>query len=141
MKILLFVLGIAATPAWSQTPLAEKLNELHKQKFDWMIAKNYDSLNWVTDETLKFIHSNGWIQSKKEFIEDLKTDRLNYTSIIIRESSVSVYQDRCAVITGQGTFRELMPDKSEFVVNLLYTEVYMKSKKHWRLVSRHACKI
>ncbi len=141
MKILVFVLLIVATPAWSQTPLAEKLNELHKQKFDWMIAKNYDSLNWVTDETLKFIHSNGWIQSKKEFIEDLKTDRLNYTSIIIRESSVSVYQDRCAVITGQGTFRGLMPDKSEFVVNLLYTEVYMKSKKQWRLVSRHACKI
>jgi len=95
----------------------------------------------MTDETLKFIHSNGWIQSKKELIEDMKSEKLNYTSIDVEESSVAIYNKKSSVVTGKGTFRGLMPDKSEFNVHLLYTEVYVKSKKQWKLVSRQACKI
>jgi hypothetical protein len=140
-NILLFLLFIAVTNAYGQSPEAEQVNQLHKRKFHWMTTKNYDSLNWVTDETLKFIHSNGWTQTKKELIEDMKSEKLNYTSIVVQESSVSVYNNNSAVVTGKGTFIGLMPDKSEFNVNLLYTEVYVKSKKQWKLVSRQAVKL
>ena len=140
-KLLVFVLLISESNAYCQSPQAEYVNQLHKRKFEWMTTKNYDSLNWVTDETLKFIHSNGWTQSKKEMIEDMKSGKLNYTSISVQESSVSLYNNKSAVVTGKGAFKGLMPDKSEFNINLLYTEVYIKSKKRWKLVSRHACKI
>jgi hypothetical protein len=140
-KLLLFALLISESYAYCQSPEAEIVNQLHKRKFEWMTTKNYDSLNWVTDETLKFIHSNGWTQSKKEMIDDMKSGKLNYTSIIVQESSVSLYNNKSAVVTGKGIFKGLMPDKSEFNINLLYTEVYIKSKKQWKLVSRHACKI
>ncbi len=139
-KLLLLVLLISGLHSFGQTP-EEKVNQLHKRKFLWMTSKNYDSLNWVADGTLKFIHSNGWIQTKKDFIEDLKSGKLNYTTIIIQESTVSVYNNQSAVVTGKGTFKGLMPDKSEFNVNLLYTETYVKSKKQWKLVSRQACKL
>jgi hypothetical protein len=138
---LIFILLISGTYSFSQTPEAEKINLLHKRKFSWMISKNYDSLNWIADETMKFIHSNGWVQTKNDFIDDLKSAKLNYTSIVIAESSVNVYNSNCAVVTGKGTFKGLMPDQSEFNINLLYTEVYIRSKKQWKLVSRQACKI
>ena len=138
---LLFILFISFAYSYGQSPEADKVNQLHKKKFLWMTSKNYDSLNWVTDETLKFIHSNGWIQTKKDLIEDLKSEKLNYTSIIVEESSVTVYNNQSAVVTGKGIFKGLMPDKSEFNVHLLYTEVYIKSKKHWKLVIRQACKL
>ncbi len=140
-KLLLFLLLISGTPAFCQSAEADKINQLHKRKFLWMISKNYDSLNWIADETMKFIHSNGWTQTKKDFIDDLKSGKLNYTSISVQESSVSVYNNKSAVITGKGTFKGLMPDQSEFNINLLYTEVYVRSKKQWKLVSRQACKI
>lgn len=140
-NILLFILLIVGTQAFSQNPEAEKVNTLHKKKFEWFITKNYDSLNWILDESVKYIHSNGWIQSKKEVIEDIKSGKLNYTSVAVTESSVSIYNNQSAVVTGKGTFKGLMPDKSEFNIYLLYTEVYVKSKKQWKLVSRHACKI
>ena len=140
-NILLFTLLMAGTVAYSQTPEAEEVNQLHKKKFLWMTRKNYDSLNWMADETLKFIHSNGWIQTKRDLIDDLKSNKLNYTSIVVQESSVSVYKHQTAVVIGKGTFKGLMPDQSEFNVNLLYTEVYVKSKRQWKLVSRHACKL
>jgi hypothetical protein len=140
-KLLLFALLISGSYAYCQSPEAEIVNQLHNRKFEWMTTKNYDSLNWMMGETLKFIHSNGWTQSKKEMIEDLKSGKLNYTSIVVQESSVTLYNNQSAVVTGKGTFKGLMPDKSEFNINLLYTEVYIKSKAQWKLVSRHACKI
>lgn len=106
-----------------------------------MIAQNFDSLDWIMDASLKFIHSNGWIQSKKEFIDDLKSEKLNYTAIVVEESTVNIFNNSSAVILGKGIFKGLMPDKSEFNVHLLYTEVYVKENNQWRLVSRLACKL
>jgi len=140
-NILLFILLIVGTQAFSQNQEAEKVNKLHKRKFEWMVVKNYDSLNWITDESLKFIHSNGWIQTKDDLLGDMKSGKLNYTSIDIEESAAIVFNNQSAVITGKGFFKGLMPDKSEFNVHLLYTEMYVKSKKHWKLVSRQACKL
>jgi hypothetical protein len=139
-NILLLILLIGGNQAFSQNPEAEKVNQLHKRKFDWLINKKYDSLNWLLDEQAKYIHSNGWIQSKAEVIDDLKSGKLNYTSVIIEESSVS-YFDKSAVVTGKGFFKGLMTDNTEFTIHLLYTEVYVKQKKEWKLVSRQATKI
>ena len=140
-KLILFFLLIAGTQSFSQTPEAEKVNNLHKKKFDWMVIKNYDSLNWVIDGSVKFIHSTGWTQSKQDIMDDLKSGKLNYTAIVVQESSVSIYNNQSAVVTGKGNFKGLTAEKTEFNVNLLYTEVYVKTKKQWKLVSRHACKI
>ncbi len=142
-NILLIILLIVGTQAFSQSAEAEeaeKVNQLHKKKFEWLINKKYDSLNWLLDEQVKYIHSNGWIQTKQDIINDLKSGKLNYTSVMVEESTVSYY-DKSAVVTGKGMFKGLMTDKSEFAIHLLYTEVYVKQKKQWKLVSRQATKI
>lgn len=139
-NILLLILLIVGTQAFGQTPESEKVNQLHKRKFEWLINKKYDSLNWLMDEQVKYIHSNGWIQARQEVIDDLKSGKLNYTSVLVEESSVS-YFNQSAVVTGKGIFKGLMADKSEFTIHLLYTEVYVKQKKQWKLVSRQATKI
>lgn len=139
-NILLIILLIVGTQAFSQSAEVEKVNQLHKKKFEWLINKKYDSLNWLLDEQVKYIHSNGWIQTKQDIINDLKSEKLNYTTVMVEESTVSYY-DKSAVVTGKGMFKGLMIDKSEFAIHLLYTEVYVKQKKQWKLVSRQATKI
>jgi Domain of unknown function (DUF4440) len=139
-SILILVL-IASLGAYGQSEENQKVNQLHLRKFDWLINKNYDSLNWLIEPGAKYIHSNGWIQSKQEVIDDLKSGKLNYTSVNVSESSVALYNNHTAVVTGKGSFKGLMPDKSEFNIHLLYTEVYVKHKKQWKLVSRQACKL
>jgi hypothetical protein len=140
-RLLIIVVLTISNYAFSQTSESQQVNKLHRKKFEWLINKNYDSLNWILDAEVKYIHSNGWIQSKKEVIEDIKSGKLNYTSVEVQESSVSMFNKNCAVVTGKGIFKGLMPDKSEFNINLLYTEVYVKQKKNWKLVSRQACKL
>ena len=45
-------------------------------------------------------------------IDDLKSGKLNYTSIEVQGSSVSLYNNKSAVVTGKGTFKGLMPEQS-----------------------------
>lgn len=116
------------------------VDQLHRKKFTWLINKNYDSLNWLMHEQVQYIHSNGWVQSKKEVNDDLKTGKLNYTNIEIVEATVTLHQNT-AIVSGKGRFRGLMPDKSEFNLSLFYTEVYVKAGKDWKLINRLATKI
>ena len=126
---------------WSFGQKAEDtIDRLHRKKFTWLINKNYDSLNWLMHEQIQYIHSNGWVQSKQEVIDDLKTGKLNYTQIEIAAASITVNQTT-AIVTGKGHFSGLMPDKSEFKLSLLYTEVYVKMGKEWKLLNRLATKI
>ena len=140
-QILLILVLVSGHCVFGQSAENQKVNQLHLKKFNWLINKNYDSLNWLMDAGVKYIHSNGWIQNKQEVIEDLKSGKLNYTSVNVSESSVALYNNQTAVVTGKGSFKGLMPDKSEFNISLLYTEVYVKQKKQWKLVSRHALKL
>ncbi|GIL23245.1 MAG: hypothetical protein BroJett042_17580 [Bacteroidota bacterium] len=139
MRILLFGFLLLSFVSFGQKDEAT-VDQLHRKKFNWLINKNYDSLNQLLHEQVNYIHSNGWVQTKKEVIEDLKTGKLNYTQIEVIEATTSIYKNT-AVVSGKGRFRGLMPDKSEFNLSLFYTEVYVKVGKEWKLFNRLATKI
>ena len=117
----------------------QQLINLSKIKFEWMINKNCDSLNSILDERLKYIHSNGWIQTKQDVIDDLKSGKIEYQQVITTEATVRFY-DNTAILTGKGKFSGLI-NKTPFALDLVYTEVYIKIKNKWLRVSRHASKI
>ncbi len=110
--------------------------DLSRKKFDWLISKQYDSLNNFMDDRIQYIHSNGWTQGKKEIIEDLKSGKLNYQKVTLKETKIRIYGES-AVVTGLGTF-EGITDGKPFAMDLRFTEVYIKSGTHWKLASRHA---
>ena len=126
---------------WAQIPSHEEqfILELSKKKFDWLIGKNYDSLSILLDDKIQYIHSNGWIQNKGEILGDLRTGKLVYKGVTIKESTARLYATT-ALATGLGTF-EGVTDGKPFLMDLRYTEVYIKSNNHWRLVSRHSNKM
>ena len=103
-----------------------------------MIEKKTDSLNLILDERLSYIHSNGWVQNKKEFIDDFN-GKLTYHSINLSELHVRVYR-RSAVITGKGHFSVSL-EGNRVETDLFFTEVYVRYGNKWKLASRHANKI
>jgi len=113
--------------------------DLCKQKFQWMIHGRVDSLESVLDDRLKFIHSTGWTQTKRELLSDVKSGKLNYQSIAVSDMEVRLY-GTTAIVTGTGTFSGTNTGEP-FVVNLLFTEVYVLKNKVWLLASRHANKM
>ncbi len=107
-----------------------------RAKFKWLVNKNIDSLEFVLDERLTYIHSNGWVQSKKELIEDLKSGKLTYDKIDVLENSVRLYP-KSAVVTRKGKFVASLSGVNN-TFDLTYTETYVLQRREWKLVSRHA---
>jgi hypothetical protein len=110
--------------------------DLSKRKFDWLISRQYDSLNKLMDERILYIHSNGWTQTKRDVIDDLQSGKLNYQKVSLKETKVRLY-GTAAIVTGLGTFEGAAEGKT-FAMDLRYTEVYIKNGSHWKLASRHS---
>jgi hypothetical protein len=141
MKALLLLAILAiSSPAFAQVDTkAQSLITLHKKKFDWLINKKTDSLIRIIDEKVMYIHSNGVVETKAEMIDHLKTGVITYKKIQVDEAKARLYGDT-GIVTGKGTFEGKWGENS-FAINLSYTEVYVKIKKQWMLVSRAACRV
>lgn len=111
-------------------------HDVHLAKFRWMELQQLDSLSAFLHPDLKYIHSNGWIESKDDVLKDLQSGKLVYQKVQVQESQVRQIA-QTAIVTGKGNFKVVMDGKS-LDINLLYTEVYVKQKKQWLLISRHA---
>lgn len=122
-----------------QTPAEKFVANLAQQKNKWLIAQRYDSLRNILDARCLYVHSNGWTQSATEVITDMQSGKLRYQQI--NWSDVQARQfESMVIVTGKGKFEGNMQGKS-FAAQLAFTEVYVKRKASWKLVSRHACKI
>lgn len=145
MKQLLFLLLlITAVHASAQKTTDESATEkfvlkLHEAKFRWMVNKRLDSLNNILDERVQYVHSNGWVQNKKEVIEDIRSGKLTMTNVKVSEAKARVYKG-FVIVNGKGIFSIILDGKPLDIV-LLYTEVYAKRQNGWLLVSRHANKL
>jgi hypothetical protein len=118
---------------------AAKVDALHKQKFEWLINNKLDSMTYLLGDQVSYVHSNGWLQNREEVLNDMKSGKLQYKSIVVEESNVNLVE-QTAIVTGKGTFTGKV-NTTEFSMRLLYTEVYVKVNRHWKLISRHACKL
>ncbi|HMV09088.1 MAG TPA: nuclear transport factor 2 family protein [Cyclobacteriaceae bacterium] len=134
--LLIIFLGMTSLVAMSQTAQEQRIIDLSKKKFQWMIAMNFDSLESVLDDRMVFIHSNGWPETKTEFINDIKSGKLRYKSIEVVEASARMYQGS-AVIIGRGKFKVAL-DGKDLDLELKYTEFYIQKNGKWLLASRHA---
>ena len=135
-SFLLLSFLMVALIASAQTQQEQQIISLSKKKFEWMVAMNFDSLAPMLDERMIFIHSNGWPETKKEFINDTKSGKLRYTAIEVLESSARIYPES-AVVIGRGKFNVTLEGK-DLVFELKYTEFYTRKNGKWLLASRHA---
>ncbi len=118
--------------------LRSQINNLHLQKFRWLVEKKLDSLTTLLHNDVFYIHSNGWQESKTEVMANIQSGKLTYNDVKVHESKVRILE-KTAVVTGKGTFYVSLEGKSsEF--NLFYTEVYVMTDAGIKLISRHACK-
>ncbi len=139
-NFLLLTLILLSFSLFAQLGKAEQeILDLSKRKFVWLVNKNTDSLKVLLDEQLKYIHSNGWTQSKQEVIDDCISGKLVYQKIEVSEAAVRLYSTT-AIVAGKGKFSGTV-NQTLFVLDLSYTEVYIKIDNHWLLVSRHSNKM
>ncbi|MBL7847390.1 MAG: nuclear transport factor 2 family protein [Cyclobacteriaceae bacterium] len=137
MRILLTLFILSwVIPAAAQLDQEKTVLSLSAKKFDWLIHKQADSLDRVLDARVQYVHSNGWIQNKKEVLEDLRSGKLVYEKVTVKEATVRLY-GKTAIVNGLGTF-EGINNGTAFRMDLRYTEVYIQTSGGWLLASRHS---
>jgi 4-carboxymuconolactone decarboxylase len=117
----------------------ERVMDLSAKKWVWMINKNYDSLESLLHDRVTYIHSNGWSQNKKEFIEDLKSGKLVIKSSEISTQNAQIFS-QTAIVNGMIKISGEV-NGTPFSTELIFNEGYIKEKGKWLLVSRLATKI
>jgi hypothetical protein len=135
VSIICFLI-ISSHIAKGQASEEKQVLRLFHKKFEWLKSHQFDSLRWMLDDNLMYVHSNGWVETKADVIDDLKTGKLVYRKVDISETSVRVY-DNTAIVTGKGVFSGVN-NGTEFSLNLMFTEVYINKNGRWLLASRHA---
>jgi tRNA A-37 threonylcarbamoyl transferase component Bud32 len=125
---------------FSQNAPAEKfVKSFSERKNIWLIQKNTDSLKNMLDRRCLYVHSNGWTQNADEVVADLENGKMVYNTITITELAARQFESM-VILNGKGRFTGMVQDKG-FDLQLAFTEVYIKRKEGWRLVSRHSNKI
>jgi hypothetical protein len=136
-KLLVIVLLLNVLFANAQKD-EEKLTSTLKEFHQALVKKNTVSINQQTDKALSYGHSNGWIETKADFIKNLETGYMNYNSY--KEDSIQV------VINGNMANARFVADIAATLngnngnYHLKVLEVWVRKGKRWLLFARQAVK-
>lgn len=110
---------------------------LSTEKFRWMTARKVDRIDDLFDKNIVFVHMNGQVTTKKDWMQQFRTEVFRFEQIVPRQMQACVYTNT-AVLFGRGTFLVTMYGfKSSW--KLAFTEVYALKNKTWKLVNVHSC--
>lgn len=104
-----------------------------------LLAKDSVQLKNLLHEKLVYGHSNGWIETKKELIEDLYNGKITYTKIQSSEEQV-VIEGNTACIRATLEIEAIMDSKT-LPFKLHGLQVWIWKNKKWQMLSRQSVKI
>lgn len=134
-KIFIIILSVfIEMDAIAQSTAEKEILQLSADKYRWYTEKKIDPVEDLYDDSLVFVHLNGHISNKKEWIGQMRSGSFVYNEINIKEASAKVYGNT-AVLVGKAIF--IVNGGSRY--SLVYTEVYTKKNEQWKLVNIHTC--
>src|SRR5579864_1306684 len=109
------------------------------ERAEAQIKQDSATLDRVLGDDLTYVHASGLVQSKAEFIADLKPGKRVYKSINNSNVNVRVLQS-AAIITARSDIHVSFEGKDN-ELSLRVTEVYAKRGGHWQLVAYQATRL
>ncbi len=114
--------------------VADHVLQLELQRFQAMVNRDIEFLEYVISEDLYYIHSNGEVDDKESFIAPLAAGERSYEDITMESPKVRIY-DKTAIINAECTYHRTAEDGLPNNLTLLYTNVYVKGSDGWKMVS------
>ena len=110
------------------------------QKLDKaLLQKDQVVLKSVLHEDLSFGHSNGWIQSKKDILNDFTSGKLTYNKLENNSSAIVNINKKWATVK-TNTNAEGAVNGTAFKLTLHVMQFWIKTKKGWQLIARQSAK-
>ncbi len=136
-KFFIIFFSFLSISAIAQTD-EEKLLATVKAFHQTLINKNTIAINQQTDKALTYGHSNGWVETKNEMLQNLETGYLKYNSF--KEDSIQVSMNKgLASVRFNATIDvDLNGKNGTYFLKVL--EVWQRKGKRWILFARQAVK-
>ena len=105
-----------------------------------LLQKDETVLNSVLHKDLSYGHSNGWIQSKSDILNDFTSGKLTYSKIENNSSAIIVINKEYATVK-TNTNAEGVVNGTAFKLTLHIMQFWIKTKKGWQLIARQSTKL
>ncbi|HMK03059.1 MAG TPA: nuclear transport factor 2 family protein, partial [Ferruginibacter sp.] len=116
----------------------EKLTVTMKEFHQALVNKNNVSINQQTDKAMSYGHSNGWVETKTEMMNNLETGYIAYHSF--KEDSLTItVNDKMANVRFIADINATLRGTNA-IYHLKVLEVWVKKSKRWVLFARQAVK-
>ena len=132
---LIFVLVSSSFAQIDSVGLKETMQKLDKA----LLQKDEVVLKGVLHKDLSYGHSNGWIQSKSDVLNDFKSAKLTYDKIENNSLSIININKKWATVR-TNTNAEGVVSGNAFKLTLHVLQFWIRTKKGWQLVVRQSAK-
>ena len=105
-----------------------------------LLQKDETILNSVLHKDLSYGHSNGWIQSKSDILNDFTSGKLTYSKIENNSSAIIIINKEYATVK-TNTNAEGVVNGTAFKLTLHIMQFWIKTKKGWQLIARQSTKL
>jgi len=116
------------------------LKEVMQKLDNALLQKDEMVLKKVLNKDVNYGHSNGWVQTKTNVLNDFKTGKLVYNKIENINSAILSINKKWATVK-TNTNAEGAVNGTAFKLTLHVMQVWMKTKKGWQLIARQSSKI
>lgn len=133
--VILMLLLSAAAQAQDAATLKKAVAAFDKA----LTGKDSAVLKTLLSEKVTYGHSNGWVQSKRQVIEDLYNGKLTYTAISSAEEMV-ILEGTTASVRNVSDI-EVVLDGKTIRLKLKVLQVWVWKNRRWELFARQSTKI
>lgn len=105
-----------------------------------LLKKDAVKIKVLLHDDLSYGHSNGWLQSKKEVLDDFVNGKIEYTLIEQVEAEKFTIHANAVAITSITKVAGKV-NGNAFNMNLQVLQVWKRIKKNWVLIARQSVKV
>jgi len=135
----LFVLFLFTTQNSSAQIDSVKLKNAMQQLDKALLEKDETVLRSVLHSDVSFGHSNGWVQSKNDILNDFTSGKLTYNKVENNSSAIVVISKKYATVK-TNTNAEGVVNGTAFKLTLHIMQFWIKTKNGWQLIARQSAK-
>ncbi|MFL5638646.1 MAG: nuclear transport factor 2 family protein [Gemmatimonadaceae bacterium] len=141
LVLLLVVAGCArpSTRAVARLTAESEIRMAERQRFEAMMKRDVAALDTLLDDELIYIQPGVDVQSRSEFIDGIKKQKVVYDSIAPRDVRVRIHLG-IALVTGKSQMR-VRSRAGVSTYGVRFTEIYIRRAGQWLLAAWGASRV
>ncbi len=139
MKYLLLIIAVFVSEAMVAQPPHMTIDSAVVELDRALLAKDSLRLKGLLGDEITYGHSNGWIQTKRDVIEDLFNGKITYKQISAADKEIKV--SRKVAVVRMNADVDVTVSGTPVHVKLKILQVWQKRHFSWHLIARQSVKI